>query len=119
MTPLAIELTQQGWSTLVIERKLTWPDVDRSVETMRADVICAQQWLSKHATVTPSGWLFVGPDSDAPDPALPGELGDKPSMTGWLVFMVGDKAGDVSTERLFHGTSELRKWILLQHFRDE
>src|ERR1019366_8623186 len=64
-----------------------WPDVDRSVETMRADVICAQQWLSKHATVTPSGWLFVGPDSDAPDPALPGELGDKPSMTGWLCFM--------------------------------
>jgi hypothetical protein len=119
MTPLAIELTKQGWSTMVIERKLTWPDVDRSVGTMRAVVVCAEQWLSKHATVTPGGWLFVGPDVDAPDPALPSELGDKPSMTGWLVFMVGDKAGDVSTEHLFHGTSELRKWILLQHFKDE
>jgi hypothetical protein len=119
MMPLAIELSQQGWSTMVIERKLTWPDVDPSVGTTRAEVICAEQWLSKHARVTPSGWLFVGPDSDAPNPALPDELGGKPSMTGWLIFMVGDKASEVRTERLFHGTSELRKWILLQHFLDE
>jgi hypothetical protein len=65
MMPLAIELTKQGWSTIVIERKLTWPDVDPSVGTMRADVMCAEQWLSKHAIVTPSDWIFVGPDSDA------------------------------------------------------
>ena len=115
MTPLAIELTKLGWSTMVIERTLTWPGVDSSAGTMRADVICAEQWLSKHATVTPSGWIFVGPDSDAPDPAV----GDKPRMTGWLGFIVADKPGDASTERLFHSTSEVRNFILSQHFKDE
>jgi hypothetical protein len=115
MMPLAIELTNQGWSTMVIERKLTWPDVDPSVGTMRADVMCAERWLSKHAMVTPSDWIFVGPDPDAPDPAV----GDKPRMTGWLGYIVADKAGDVNTEHLFHSTSELRKWILSQHFLDE
>jgi hypothetical protein len=115
MMPLAIELTKQGWSTMVIERKLTWPDVDSSVGTMRAEVMCAEQWLSKHAMVTPSDWIFVGPDSDAPDPAV----GDKPRMTGWLGFVVADKPGDASTERLFHSTSELRNFILSQHFLDE
>lgn len=113
MTPLAIELTKQGWSTMVIERILTWPDVDPSVGTMRADVMCAEQWLSTHATITPSGWLFVGPQSEEPDTV------DKPRMTGWLGFIIGDKAGDASTEHLFHSTSELRKWILVQHFLDE
>lgn len=112
MMPLAIELTKQGWSTMVIERKLTWPDVDTSVGTMRADVMCAERWLSKHARVTPSDWIFVGPDSDAPDPAV----GDAPRMTGWLGYLVGDKPGDVSTEHLFHSTSHLRDWILSQHF---
>ena len=115
MMPLAIELTKQGWSTMVIERKLTWPDVDPSVGTIRADVMCAERWLSKHAIVTPSDWIFVGPDSDAPDPAV----GDKPRMTGWLGFLVGDEASLVSTERLFRSTAELRKWILLQHFGDQ
>jgi hypothetical protein len=115
MMPLAIELTKQGWSTMVIERKLTWPDVDPSVGTIRPDVVCAERWLSKHAMVTPSGWMFVGPDSDAPDPAV----GDKPRMTGWLGFIVADKPGDPSTERLFHSTSELRNFILSQHFLDE
>jgi hypothetical protein len=115
MMPLAIELTKQGWSTMVIERKLTWPDVDPSVGTMRADVMCAGQWLSKHAMVTSSDWIFVGPDSDAPDPAV----GDTPRMTGWLGFIVADKPGDASTERLFHSTSELQNFILSQHFLDE
>lgn len=115
MMPLAIELTKQGWSTMVIERKLTWPHVDPSVGTMRADVNCAEQWLAKHATVTPSGWIFVGPDTDAPDPAV----GDQPRMTGWLGFLVGDEASVVSTEHLFHSTAHLREWILLQHFEDE
>jgi hypothetical protein len=115
MMPLAVELTKHGWSTMVIERKLTWPDVDRSVGTIRTDVICAERWLSKHTAVTPGGWIFVGPDSDAPDPAV----GDEPRMTGWLNFTVADKAGDMSTEHLFHSTSELRKWILSQHFLNE
>jgi hypothetical protein len=115
MMPLAIELTKQGWSTMVIERKLTWPDVDASVGTIRADVMCAEQWLSKHATVTPSDWIFVGPDSDAPDTAV----GDKPRMTGWLGFLVGDEASAVSTEHLFHSTAHLREWILSQHFLNE
>lgn len=66
MMPFAIELTQKGWSTMVIERKLTRPDVDQSVGTMRPDVLCAEQWLSKRAMVTPSDWIFVGPDSDLP-----------------------------------------------------
>jgi len=115
MMPLAVELTKQGWSTMVIERKLTWPDVDPSVATMRPDVMCAERWLSKYATITPDRWIFVGPDSDAPDPAV----GDKPRMTGWLTVPVADKAGDVSTEHLFHSTSELRKFILSQHFLGE
>jgi hypothetical protein len=33
MMPLPIELTKQGWSTVIIDRKLTWPDVDPSVGT--------------------------------------------------------------------------------------
>jgi hypothetical protein len=82
---------------------------------MRADVICAEEWLSKHAMVAPSDWIFVGPGSDAPDPAV----GDKPRMTGWLGFIVADKPGDASTERLFHSTSEPRNFILSQHFLDE
>jgi hypothetical protein len=82
---------------------------------MRADVMCAERWLSKHATVRPSDWIFVGPDSDAPDPAV----GDKPRMTGWLGFLVGDEASAVSTEHLFHSTAHLREWILSQHFLNE
>lgn len=111
VVPLAIDLTKQGWSTMVIERKLTWPDVDASVGTMRADVMCAERWLSRHAKVIPSGWIFVGPDLDAPDPAV----GDQPRMTGWLGSLVGDEASIVNTEQLFRSTVELQNWILSQH----
>lgn len=113
MMPLAIDLTEQGWATIVIDRKLTWPEVDPSVGTMRADVMCAEHWLSKHATVKPSDWIFVGPDPDAPD------VGDGRLMTGWLGFLVGDKPGDPDTERLFHGTSDIRTFILAQHFMEK
>ncbi len=115
MKPLATELSKQGWTTLVIERQLTWPDVDPSVGTMRMDVICAERWLSTHAAVTPSGWIFVGPDSDAPDPAV----GYKPGMSGWSDFIVAETPGDPSTAQLFHSTAGLRNWILSQRSVDE
>jgi hypothetical protein len=118
MTPLAIALTKQAWSTMVMSANL------RGRMSTAVWELCGQLWSAQNSGCQNMQrsrlWLaFCRSDLDAPDPALPSELGDKPSMTGWLVFMVGDKAGDVSTEHLFHGTSELRKWILLQHFKDE
>jgi len=118
MNPLALELAKQGRPTMVIERKLTWPEVDQSVGTMQAEVICAEQWLSKHATVRPNHWRFVGPDSDAPKPEQFDELGDKSSMTFWIIFPVGDSGANGNTENLLRNTSEVQKW-LLKPFWDE
>jgi hypothetical protein len=112
MIPLAMELAEQGRPTLVIERKLTWPEIDQSVGTMEADVICAEQWLSRHATTTPNHWRFVGPNADAPKPEQFDELGDKNSMTFWAIFPVGDRGEDTNTENLLRSTSPIQKWLL-------
>lgn len=114
MLPLALKLAKQGKPIIVIERTLTWPETDKSVGTMRADVICAQQWLSKHAAVTPFFWWFVGPESDAPK--LPAGLG--PDGPGWMVTSVGEKGSGIDNTQHFLGeTSEVLKWIS-QNFLD-
>jgi hypothetical protein len=111
MLPLAMELSKQGRPTIVIERKLTWPEIDPSVGTMQADVMCAQQWLSTHAAVDPNHWRIVGPDSDAPKPEEFDELGDKTSMTFWVIFPVGDQSQNTNTENLLRSTKPIQKWL--------
>jgi hypothetical protein len=106
--PLAMELAKRGNSIIVVSRTLTWPETDKSVGTMKSDVICAEQWLSKHARVTPYSWWFVGPESDAPK--LPAGLG--PNGPGWVVTSVGEKNSDIDcTQHFFGETSEVLKWI--------
>jgi hypothetical protein len=106
--PLASELTKPGRITMVIERSLTWPEIDPSVGTMKADVICMTQWLSKQASVTPYFWWFVGPEADAPK--TPGELG--PNGPGRGVISVGDSNSDIDMTRHFLGdTAEVESWL--------
>ena len=115
MLPLAMELTKRGKPTIVIERTLTWPEIDQSVGTMQAEVICTEQWLSKHTAVTPYFWWFVGPESDAPK--LPAGLGL--NGPGWGVISVGERDTDIdSTQNLLGDSSEVKKW-LLHNFPDE
>jgi hypothetical protein len=113
--PLAMELAKRGNSIIVIARTLTWPEADKSVGTMRADVVCAEQWLSKHAAVTPYSWWFVGPESDSPK--LPAGLGPN-GPKGWVVTSVGEKNSDIDSTQHFLGeTSEVLKWMS-QNFLD-
>jgi hypothetical protein len=115
MLPLAMELTKQGKPTIVIERTLTWPEIDQSVGTMQADVICAEQWLSKHAAVSPYFWWFIGPDSDAPKLVQSDELGRE--RAGWGVISVGERDGDAdNTKNFLRGTSEVQKWLRQNFF---
>jgi hypothetical protein len=113
MLPLAMEMTRRGKPTIVIERTLTWPEVDPSVGTIQADVICAQQWLSKQIAVTPYFWWFVGPESDAP--RRPDGLGL--NAPGWGVISVGEQGTDIDNTQQFLGdASELRKWLRQNFF---
>lgn len=66
MMPAAIALAKKGHATVLIQRTLTWPVVDKSVGRMGADVLCAEQWLSTHANAKADGWTFVGPEADTP-----------------------------------------------------
>jgi len=103
--PLAIELGRRGLPTVVIERKLTWPEIDPSIGTMQPAAICAQQWLSTHAA-TRVGWKFVGPDVDSPTPEQFRIIKDPLSMRFWVTFPVGNESDD-NTDNFIHHPSYL------------
>jgi hypothetical protein len=115
MLPLATELTQPGRVTIVIERTLTWPDTSPSVGTIQADVICAEQWLSKTAAVVPYFWWFVGPEADAPK--KPEGLGQ--NGPGWGVISVGDRGSDIDVTQVFlGGPADVQKWLRQNFFSE-
>lgn len=66
MMPAAVALANKGHATVLIQRTLTWPKVDKTVGRTGADVLCAEQWLSTHANAKADDWTFVGPEADTP-----------------------------------------------------
>jgi hypothetical protein len=118
MMPLAIELAKRGHATIVIERKLTWPDIAPSVGTMQPTELCAEQWLSTHAAVQPNHWRFVGPESDVPTLDQLHALGDTTSMTFHVWFPVGGPNENGNTENALRSTSPMLDFLLTP-FLDE
>ena len=81
MLPAAIQLASEGHSSIVLERVLTWPDIDDTVGQMKAQALCAEQWLSTHAATRADNWTFVGPTEDVPTFEQLDLVGDTTSMT--------------------------------------
>jgi hypothetical protein len=79
--PAAIQLASEGHSSILLERVLTWPDIHETVGQMKAQALCAEQWLSTHAATRPDDWTFVGPTEDLPTFDQLHEAGDTTSMT--------------------------------------
>jgi hypothetical protein len=96
MLPAAAQLASEGHSSIVLERVLTWPDIDDSVGQMTAQVLCAEQWLSTHAATRADNWTFVGPTEDVPTFEQLRLVGDTTSMTfQWGLPLAG--SGDNRT----------------------
>lgn len=81
MLPAAIDLANEGHSSILLERVLTWPNIDDSVGHMKPQALCAEQWLSTHASTKPDDWTFIGPDEDLPSFEQLHGTGDTTSMT--------------------------------------
>jgi hypothetical protein len=81
MLPGAIQLASEGHSSILLERVLTWPDINESIGQLKAQALCAEQWLSTHAATTPNDWSFIGPFEDVPTFEQLREAGDTKSMT--------------------------------------
>jgi hypothetical protein len=110
MMPLAIQLAKRGHATIVIERKLTWPDIAPSVGTMQPTELCAAQWLSTHAAVRPNHWVFISPESDAPTDDQLHALGDTSSMN--ICFPVGGPNDNDNTENALRSTAPMLNFLL-------
>lgn len=112
MLPLAIEMVKHGSASVVIQRKLTWPAIEPSVGTIRASVLCAEQWLSTHASVQPANWGFVGPSLDVPSFEQLHAVGDSKSMTfAWSIPLGGPNENE-NTERNLLDSSLLLRDLL-------
>ena len=105
MLPVAVDLAKAGRPTIVIQRTLTWPTVDKSVGKMQEDVLCAEQWLSAHAPVKPDSWDFVGPQADVPTFHQLHAVGDNTSMVFNWGFPVGGLNENENTDRVLHDRS--------------
>jgi hypothetical protein len=81
MLPAAIQLASEGHSSILLERALTWPDIDDTVGQVKGQALCAEQWLSTHAATRPDDWTFIGPTEDVPTFEQLHEAGDTKSMT--------------------------------------
>ena len=113
VTPLAMEIAKHGEPNIVVERRLTWPGVTRSVGRMQAVTICAEQWLAKHAAVRTNHWRFVGPESDSPDVEQFAALGDTASVKFLVEFpLAGGPEEVVNTENALRSTSPMLNWLL-------
>jgi len=66
MSPAAIQLATEGHFSIMLERVLTWPDINDTVRQMRQQALCAEQWLSTHAATKADDWTFIGPKEDIP-----------------------------------------------------
>jgi hypothetical protein len=100
MLPAAIQLATKGHSSILLERVLTWPDINDTVGQMRPQALCAEQWLSTHAATKADDWSFIGPHEDVPSLEQLREAGDATSMTFyWGLSLAGyggpDHAEDV------------------------
>jgi hypothetical protein len=105
MSPVAVDLAKAGRPTIVIQRTLTWPTVDKSVGAMQEDVLCAEQWLSAHTAVKPDSWDFVGPRADVPTFHQLHAVGDNSSMVFNWGFPVGGLSENENTDRVLHDRS--------------
>jgi len=81
MLPAAIQLASEGHSSILLQRVLTWPDINDTVGQMKPQALCAEQWLSTHAATKPDDWNFIGPSEDVPSFEQLHEAGDTTSMT--------------------------------------
>ncbi len=100
MFPVAEELATAGRPTIILQRTLTWPTVDKSVGKMQEDVLCAEQWLSAHASVKPDGWEFIGPGADVPTFDQLHALGDNTSMVFQWGLPIGGFDENANTDPL-------------------
>ena len=114
MMPVAIELAKKGRSTIVIQRRLTWPSVDSTVGQMQATALCAEQWLATHASVKSDDWTFVGPKADVPTFPQLNAVEDQRSMSFHWDFPLGDE--NRFTDRVLQDGSV--KAALLTDFHD-
>ena len=81
MLAAAIHLANEGHSSILLERVLTSPNIDDSVGQMKPQALCAEQWLSTHASTKPDDWTFIGPAEDVPSFEQLHDAGDTTSMT--------------------------------------
>jgi hypothetical protein len=81
MLPAAIYLAREGHSSILVERVLTWPEINDTVGQEKPQALCAEQWLSAHAATKPDDWNFIGPHEDEPSFDQLREAGDTTSMT--------------------------------------
>ena len=107
MMPAAMDLATEGYPTIVLQRKLTWPEIDKSVGSMESQVLCAQQWLSKHSAVKPDNWTFIGPTEDVPSLEQLHQVGDDRSMTFWWNYSIASSADGQNTESVLHRGIEI------------
>jgi len=109
MMPVATELAKRKQASIVIQRNLSWPTVDSSVGTMSASVLCAEQWLSAHASVQADNWRFVGPRLDVPSFEQLHALGDSTSMTFYRILPIGGPNENIDTQGVLRDSS----WLAL------
>jgi hypothetical protein len=100
MLPAAIHLANEGHSSVLLERVLTSPNIDDSVGHMKPQALCAEQWLSTHASTKPDDWTFIGPDEDVPNFDQLHEAGDTTSMTFYWGLSVAGHSETRNTENV-------------------
>jgi hypothetical protein len=105
MLPIAADLATAGRPTIIIQRTLTWPRVDKSVGQMQEDVLCAEQWLSAHAAIKPDNWDFVGPEADNPTFDQLHAVGDNNSMIFYWGFPLGGLNENKNTDQVLRDGS--------------
>lgn len=100
MLPAAIHLANEGHSSILLERVLTAPNIDDSVGHTNPQALCAEQWLSTHASAKPDDWAFIGPDEDMPSFDQLHEAGDRTSRTFYWGLSVAGYSETRNTENV-------------------
>ena len=95
----------------------TWPRIDPSVGRMRAQVLCAEQWLSAHAPVKSDNWTFVGPESDRPTNDQLNAVGGTTSLTFRWGFLLAESNESRNTERVLRDGSLRLAVLFMESFQ--